>query len=74
VPRQDRPLKICIISGYDLTQRDAEGSVRTHRLARSLAAQGHVVSLIIPRGCGSFELRAAKCELLGLMGCFHLAF
>lgn len=41
-------MKICIISNYDLIQRDTGGAVRTYYLAKTLAMQGHKVNVIVP--------------------------
>lgn len=48
--RQEEPLRICIISYYDLTRKDSGGPVRTYHLAKCLATEGHVVNVIIPGG------------------------
>lgn len=54
--RGNRPMKICILSYYDLMRRNTGGSVRTYHLAENLAAQGHEVIVIIPGGNETFEL------------------
>jgi glycosyltransferase involved in cell wall biosynthesis len=44
----ESPMRICIVSYYDLITKDTGGAVRTYNLAKNLAEQGHEVIVITP--------------------------